>query len=95
MDKSRADVALVERALAPSREKAKALIIAGQVYLGTKRIDKPGEMIDNQAELTVKGDICPYVSRGGLKLEKAMKEFDPFAKGKICAGYRRFNRRLY
>ena len=85
MDKSRADVALVERALAPSREKAKALIIAGQVYLGTKRIDKPGEMIENQAELTVKGDICPYVSRGGLKLEKAMQEFDLSAKGKICA----------
>lgn len=78
MKKQRADQWLVERGLAETREKAKALIMAGQVLAGTRRIDKPGEMLDETgaATLTLKaGAVLKYVSRGGLKLEKALAFF--------------------
>lgn len=85
MAKQRVDVLLVSRGLAPSRERARALIMAGEVFSGTKKITKAGDTLAEDAELTVKSDICPYVSRGGLKLEKAMKVFDVSLGGKICA----------
>ena len=85
MGKERADILITSLGLAPSREKAKAMIMAGEVFSGTKKITKPGEMLPEDAELTVKGNSCPYVSRGGLKLEKAMKVFDVSLNGKICA----------
>ncbi|MCL1804429.1 MAG: TlyA family RNA methyltransferase [Clostridiales bacterium] len=74
-DKERADILLVRQGLAPSREKAKAQIMAGQVYEGANRIDKAGEMISVLKELRVKGRQTPYASRGGLKLAKALEVF--------------------
>ncbi|MDR0470059.1 MAG: TlyA family RNA methyltransferase [Peptococcaceae bacterium] len=73
--KERADLLLVKQGLAPSREKAKAMIMAGQVFEGTNRIDKAGEMIGGEKELNVKGQRMPYVGRGGFKLEKALEVF--------------------
>lgn len=66
---------LTDRNMFPSREKARASIMAGVVYVDGMRVDKPGTKVDADAEITVKGDVCPYVSRGGLKLEKAIDEF--------------------
>ncbi len=85
-DKERLDVILVDRGLAPSREKAKALIMAGEVFVNGQREDKPGTTFDQAAikSLEVKGDTLPYVSRGGLKLEKAVKNFDFSLEGKVC-----------
>ncbi len=76
--KERLDVALVRRELAPSRERARALIMAGQVFVGTKMVDKPGTLILLEAEchLADTPDELKYVSRGGLKLEKALSTFD-------------------
>lgn len=73
--KERIDVLLVERGLIETREKAKRSVMAGLVFCNNERIDKPGEKVDQDAELFVKGDLLPYVSRGGLKLEKAITEF--------------------
>jgi 23S rRNA (cytidine1920-2'-O)/16S rRNA (cytidine1409-2'-O)-methyltransferase len=73
--KQRADVLLVERGLAPSRERARALILAGKVFAGTRRIDKAGEQIALSAELGVRGEDHPYVSRGGVKLAGALDAF--------------------
>ena len=56
----------------PSREKAKASIMAGLIYVDGQRVDKPGTPVDREAEITIKESLCPYVSRGGLKLEKAL-----------------------
>ena len=85
MEKQRADVLMVEQGLTASREKAKALIMAGQVFLEEKRIDKAGDMLPEGCTLRIKGDVCPYVSRGGYKLEKAMQCFDVTPAGKVCA----------
>ncbi|MCD8348454.1 MAG: TlyA family RNA methyltransferase [Lachnospiraceae bacterium] len=83
--KERLDILLVQQGLAPSREKAKALIMAGEVLVGGQREDKAGTMIDTTAEITVKGGKLRYVSRGGLKLEKAMQTFPGITpEGKIC-----------
>ncbi len=73
--KERLDLLLVEKGLAPSREKAKAMIMAGQVFLHEQRLDKAGMEIESNAELSVKGHLLPYVSRGGLKLAKAITSF--------------------
>lgn len=73
--KERIDVLLVERGLIETREKAKRSVMAGLVFCNNERIDKPGAKVDIDAELLVKGDLLPYVSRGGLKLEKAITEF--------------------
>ncbi|QTD41731.1 TlyA family RNA methyltransferase [Sporosarcina sp. Te-1] len=80
--KERVDVLLVEQGLAETREKAKRSIMAGLVFSGETRMDKPGEKIAVDAPLTVKGSALKYVSRGGLKLEKALEEFDVSVEGK-------------
>ncbi|MBO9129718.1 TlyA family RNA methyltransferase [Bacillus sp. 165] len=81
--KERVDILLVERGLAETREKAKRAIMAGLVYANEERLDKPGEKIDRESMLTVKGQIMPYVSRGGFKLEKALQEFHIDLQDKI------------
>ncbi len=81
--KERVDVLLVERGLIETREKAKRAIMAGLVYSNEERLDKPGEKVPADAPLQVKGKVMPYVSRGGLKLEKALNTFDLEVKGKI------------
>lgn len=83
MKKERVDVLLVEQGLFETREKAKRAVMAGIVYSNEMRLDKPGEKISVDAVLTIKGKTLPYVSRGGLKLEKALKEFDLDVQHKI------------
>ena len=85
MAKKRLDVLLVEHGLADSRQKAQAMIMAGQVYAGERRCDKAGQTLDEETVLEVRGQTMPYVSRGGLKLEKAMKSFPITMKDKIAA----------
>ncbi|CAM3312113.1 MULTISPECIES: TlyA family RNA methyltransferase [Paenibacillus] len=80
--KERVDVLLVEQGFYDSREKAKSAIMAGLVYAGTERIEKAGMKIPRTAELKVKGSVHPYVSRGGLKLEKAISHFGLDMKGR-------------
>lgn len=82
MAKERLDVLLVERELADTREKAKRLIMAGLVFSNSERMDKPGVKIDVDTPLSVKGRL-KYVSRGGLKLERALKEFDTTVNDKV------------
>lgn len=76
MAKKRADVLIFEQGLAPSREKAKRIIMEGRALIGTMRIEKPGEQIDEDETITIKESKIDYVSRGGLKLEKAIEVFD-------------------
>lgn len=83
-NKIRLDVAVYEAGYAPSREKAKAIIMAGQVYVNNQKIDKAGTEIKPDDKLEVRGAALKYVSRGGLKLEKAMQEFPITLKDKIC-----------
>ena len=83
--KTRLDVLLVERGLVPSRQKAQAVIMAGSVFVGGQRSDKPGTAVADDAEIEVRGHVMPYVSRGGWKLEKAMKTWPITLQGKICA----------
>lgn len=83
-NKIRLDVALFERGLAPSREKAKAIIMAGIVYVNNQKSDKAGKEINPDDIIEVRGNTLKYVSRGGLKLEKAMKCFPIHLNGKIC-----------
>ena len=83
-EKERLDVLLVNRGLAPSREKAKALIMAGQVFVDNEREDKAGSVFPSTVQIEIHGDTLKYVSRGGLKLEKAMAEFPIDLTGKIC-----------
>jgi 23S rRNA (cytidine1920-2'-O)/16S rRNA (cytidine1409-2'-O)-methyltransferase len=75
MAKQRLDRLMVERTLAPSRERAQALIMAGQVVVGDHTVDKSGQQVPVDADIRIKGDTLPYVSRGGLKLRKALDEF--------------------
>ncbi|MCM3692498.1 TlyA family RNA methyltransferase [Neobacillus niacini] len=82
-NKERLDVLLVERGLSETREKAKRSIMAGLVYSNEERLDKPGEKVKVDIPLMIKGNVLPYVSRGGLKLEKALKVFDVTVKDKI------------
>ena len=82
--KERLDVLLVNRGLAPSREKAKTMIMEGNVFVENQREDKAGATFDTEAEITVKGNMLKYVSRGGLKLEKAMTHFGITLEGKVC-----------
>jgi 23S rRNA (cytidine1920-2'-O)/16S rRNA (cytidine1409-2'-O)-methyltransferase len=81
--KERVDILLVERGLCETREKAKRAIMAGLVYTPDERIDKPGVKIEVDTPLELKGKVMPYVSRGGLKLEKAIKVFDLNLQDKI------------
>ena len=82
--KKRLDLLLTERNLAPSREKAKALIMAGIVYVNGQKEDKAGASFPEEAVIEVRGSTLKYVSRGGLKLEKAVSEFGVKPEGKVC-----------
>jgi 23S rRNA (cytidine1920-2'-O)/16S rRNA (cytidine1409-2'-O)-methyltransferase len=82
--KERLDLLLVSRNLAPSREKAKAVIMSGNVYVDGQKEDKAGSMFQDTVKIEVRGNTLPYVSRGGLKLEKAMTHFDLSLQGKVC-----------
>lgn len=82
--KERLDVLLVKRNLAESREKAKAIIMSGNVFVEGQREDKAGTTFPEEVQIEIKGHTLPYVSRGGLKLEKAMKVFDVTVEGKVC-----------
>lgn len=82
--KERLDVLLVNRALAPSREKAKAIIMSGNVFVEGQKEDKAGSMFSDTAAVEVRGNTLKYVSRGGLKLEKAMNHFDVSLDNKVC-----------
>jgi 23S rRNA (cytidine1920-2'-O)/16S rRNA (cytidine1409-2'-O)-methyltransferase len=75
--RERADVLVVERGLAPTRAKAQALLLAGRVYSGEMRVDKAGTLLPREAELVLRGELNPYVSRGGLKLAGALAAFAP------------------
>lgn len=84
MSKERLDVLLVSRGLAESREKAKAIIMSGNVYVDGQKEDKAGTSFNDKVNIEVRGNTLKYVSRGGLKLEKAMVNFDVTLEGKIC-----------
>ena len=84
MSKERLDVLLVEQGFAASREKAKAIIMSGIVYVDGQKEDKAGSTFSSTAKIEVKGATLKYVSRGGLKLEKAMSHFDISLENKIC-----------
>lgn len=83
-NKIRLDVAVFEAGYAPSREKAKAIIMAGQVYVNNQKVDKAGTEIKRDDKLEVRGTTLKYVSRGGLKLEKAMQCFPIILNDKVC-----------
>ena len=83
-DKQRADVTLVKRGLSESREKAQALIMAGLVYMGEVRVDKPSDRVSSSDELTVRDAGHRYVSRGALKLQKGLAVFSVSPAGRIC-----------
>lgn len=83
--KKRLDILLTERGLAPSREKARGLIMAGQVRVDGQRVEKAGTEVAEDAELTIAKDALPFVSRGGLKLDKALKVFPLSLAGRVCA----------
>lgn len=85
MAKERLDILLVERGLAGSRERAKRMIMAGEVLVDGQKIDKAGTTVKPEAEIRLLGHDIPYVSRGGLKLEKAMKEFGVRLQDKVAA----------
>ncbi len=85
MAKKRLDVLLTERGLAESRQKAQAVIMAGQVYSGERRLDKAGLTLEEDTPLKIRGQTLRYVSRGGLKLEKAMAAFPITLAGKTAA----------
>ncbi len=82
--KERLDVLLVKRNLAESREKAKAVIMSGIVYVDGQKEDKAGTSFEDSVQIEVRGHTLPYVSRGGLKLEKAVNHFGVRLEGKIC-----------
>ena len=84
-DKQRIDLYLFEHGLAESREKARALIMSGEVFVNGQRVDKAGTAIAADASVEVRGNTCPYVSRGGLKLEKVMATFPVALEGAVCA----------
>lgn len=84
MAKKRLDVLLCERGLMESRQKAQAVIMAGQVYVAGQKVDKAGAQTEETAEIEVRGKTLAYVSRGGLKLEKAMQSFPIALSGAIC-----------
>ncbi len=83
MEKKRADVILYEKGLVDSREKGKRVIMEGSVFIGDRRVDKPGEYYDDSVEIYIKKNPLNYVSRGGLKLEKSIGEFNLSLKDKI------------
>lgn len=83
--KKRLDVLLVERLYAETRSKAQAIIMSGNVYVNGQKADKPGTSFEETVEIEVRGAVCPYVSRGGLKLEKALRDFGVKPEGFVCS----------
>lgn len=83
--KKRLDVLLVEQGYADSRTKAQAIIMSGQVYVAGQKADKPGTSFEETVSIEVKGATCPYVSRGGLKLEKALRDFGIKPVDYVCS----------
>ena len=83
-EKLRLDTLMMERGLAPSLERAQALIMAGLVVVGDHAVDKSGQQIARDADIRIKGDPLPYVSRGGLKLKKALDEFGVDVTGLVA-----------
>ncbi len=83
--KERLDVLLVERGYFDSRAKAQAVIMAGDVYVDGQKSDKAGASFDRECAIEVRGSVCPYVSRGGLKLEKALRDFHVDPTGFVCS----------
>jgi len=81
--KQRLDVLLVEKGLVESREKAKRIILSGSVYVAGQKIDKAGTLVSPQDEIHIEGDPIPFVSRGGLKLQKALDMFKPPVKDRV------------
>ena len=84
-NKERLDVLLVARGLAETRSKAQAIIMSGEVYVDGQKVNKAGADIPLEAEIEVRGSACPYVSRGGLKLEKALRDFGVKPEGYVCS----------
>lgn len=83
--KTRLDVLLVERGLAPSRERAQALLLAGQVIVNGQKMEKPGSQVAADARVEITGEVLRYSGRGGLKLEGALEDFGVTVRDKICA----------
>ena len=83
--KKRLDVLLVEHGYADTRTKAQAIIMSGSVYVNGQKADKPGVSYEETVSIEVRGASCPYVSRGGLKLEKALRDFGVEPKGYVCS----------
>lgn len=83
--KKRLDVLLVERGYADTRTKAQAIIMSGLVYVTGQKADKPGTSFEENVDIEVRGATCPYVSRGGLKLEKALRDFGVDPTGYVCS----------
>ena len=83
--KKRLDVLLTEQLYADTRSKAQAIIMAGQVYVNGQKADKPGVSYEETVQIEVRGQTCPYVSRGGLKLEKALRDFGVKPEGFVCS----------
>lgn len=84
-NKKRLDTLLTERGLAETRSKAQAVVMSGEVYVNGQKADKPGAAFEETAAIEVRGSVCPYVSRGGLKLEKALREFGVDPSGFVCS----------
>ena len=83
--KKRLDVLLVEQGYAENRTKAQAIIMSGNVYVEGQKADKPGTSFEDTVAIEVRGAACPYVSRGGLKLEKALRDFGVDPTGYVCS----------
>ena len=83
--KKRLDVLLTERGHADTRTKAQAIIMSGLVYVGGQKADKPGVSYEESVDIEVRSGACPYVSRGGLKLEKALRDFGVDPTGYVCS----------
>lgn len=84
-NKKRLDILLTEQGYADSRSKAQAIIMSGLVYVDGQKADKPGISYEETASIEVRGAVCPYVSRGGLKLEKALRDFGVKPVGYVCS----------
>ena len=83
--KKRLDVLLTEQGYADTRTKAQAIIMSGLVYVDGQKADKPGASFEESVSIEVRGAVCPYVSRGGLKLEKALRDFGVKPEGYVCS----------
>ena len=83
--KERLDVLLTQRGLCDSRSRAQALIMSGEVYVDGQKCDKAGTPVDVESQIEVRSNPCPYVSRGGLKLEKALRDFGVDPKDYVCS----------